>query len=77
LESGLDLIIEGNILPMATQQPTADAIGIRDGKFVAVGTVNEVSKCKGSQTRHFGLKGKTILPGFIGSIRISQHDFNQ
>jgi predicted amidohydrolase YtcJ len=67
LESGLDLIIEGNILTMTTQQPIADAVGIKDGKIVTVGTLKDVSKDKGEQTRQLDLKDKTILPGFIDS----------
>ena len=41
------------------------AIAIRDGKVLTVGTDEEVLQLRGSQTSVMDLKGKTVLPGFV------------
>ena len=42
----------------------AQAIAIRDGKIVAVGSNAEVRRLAGSGTRSIDLKGRTVTPGF-------------
>ncbi len=41
------------------------AIAIRDGKVLAVGTDQEILRLKGPETLAIDLKGKTVLPGFV------------
>jgi predicted amidohydrolase YtcJ len=43
----------------------AQAVAERDGKIVAVGTVEDVMKLKGDSTQMIDLAGKTMLPGFV------------
>lgn len=42
----------------------AAAVAVKDGKFVAVGTSEEIRALKSSGTQEFDLQGQTVLPGF-------------
>ena len=55
----------GEIITINDAQPIAEAIAIRDGKIVAVGSKADVDKHKGVSTETIDLDGKTLLPGFI------------
>lgn len=44
---------------------TVEAIAVRDGRIVAVGTSAAVAKAAGRAARRVDLKGRTLLPGFI------------
>ena len=55
----------GEIITINDAQPTAEAIAIRGGKIVAVGSKANVDKHKGVSTKTVDLDGKTLLPGFI------------
>jgi len=60
-----DLVLyNGTIWTVDVGNPTADAVAIRDGKFVAVGRRAEVQKWQGADTRTIDLGGKFVLPGF-------------
>jgi predicted amidohydrolase YtcJ len=67
MQPNLDLIIKSNILTMANQQPRAQAVGVKNGKIAAVGSLDELTKAKGNDTLVLDLKGKTVLPSFIDS----------
>jgi len=67
MSSYLDLCIKGNVITVVNQQPRAEAIGVKDGKIVLVGTIKEVESKANKATIVFDLTGKTILPGFIDS----------
>ncbi|WP_413111728.1 amidohydrolase [Thaumasiovibrio sp. DFM-14] len=63
-----DLIFtNGDIIPMTGETDRAQAIAIKDGVIIAVGSNAEVLKEKGAQTEVRDLKGKTMAPGFIDS----------
>lgn len=53
------------IVTMNEAEFMAQAIAIKDGRILAVGSNDEVMTHKGSDTRIIDLQGKTILPGFI------------
>ena len=56
----------GDIVTVNDAQPTAEALAVKDGKILAVGTRSEIEKAnKGSTTRVVDLAGKALLPGFI------------
>jgi len=56
----------GDIVTVNDAQPTAEALAVKDGKILAVGTRAELeSSYKGSATVSVDLAGKTLLPGFI------------
>jgi len=56
----------GDIVTVNDAKPTVEALAVKDGKIVAVGTRAEVEKAqKGAATRMVDLAGKTLLPSFI------------
>lgn len=61
-----DVYSGGDILTMAGAEPAyAEALAVRDGKILAVGTRDEVAKAAGAGATQVDLAGKTLLPGFI------------
>jgi predicted amidohydrolase YtcJ len=65
--SGADIIFRGGtVIPMASAGPQrVEAIAVRDGKIVAVGSVSDLAGLQTSQTKVIDLDGRTLLPGFI------------
>ncbi len=55
----------GNIITMNDSQPSVEAVAVKDGKILAVGTKKDVLKYKGDATRLIDLEGRTMLPGFV------------
>lgn len=55
----------GSILTIDDAHPKAEAVAVKDGKILAVGTNAEVLKFKGDATRIIDVTGKTVLPGFV------------
>ena len=56
----------GDILTMEGDVATyADAVGVKDGKIVFVGSKEDAAKLKGDSSAIIDLQGKTMLPGFI------------
>jgi predicted amidohydrolase YtcJ len=65
-QSSADLILyRGRFTTLAPSQPTAAAVAIRNGRFVAVGTDTEVMTLVGPGTKVVDLKGRRALPGLI------------
>ena len=61
-----DLILHrGLFTTLDRTNPTASAVGIKDGVFVAVGHDHEVMKLAEPSTRVIDLKGRRVLPGLI------------
>lgn len=61
-----DLVLaNGNIITLNSEQPKAQAIALKHGKFVAVGTNKQILSYVGKNTKKINLKGKTVVPGFI------------
>jgi predicted amidohydrolase YtcJ len=64
--SSADAIYSGGpIITMNDATPRAQAVAIKDGKIIAVGTQAQVEKFKASGTKVIDLAGKALLPGFI------------
>ena len=59
------VLINGNIITMNSEQPRAQALAIKDGKFVAIGTNEQILSHLGKHTKKIDLKGETVVPGFI------------
>lgn len=56
----------GDILTMVGDQPSyPPAMAVKDGKIIALGSMEILKSLVSSKTQHIDLKGKTILPGFI------------
>jgi predicted amidohydrolase YtcJ len=61
-----DLILHrGLITTLNRAQPTAEAVAIKDGRFLRVGRDHEVMALAGPGTRVIDLKGRRVLPGLI------------
>jgi len=63
-----DMIFQGGtVIPLATGggAATAEAVAVRGGQIVAVGTEADIAGLKGDGTKVIDLAGRTLLPGFI------------
>ncbi len=61
-----DLILHnGSFFTVDDLQPRAQAVAISNGRFIAVGTNEEVLKLATGKTKKIDLGQKTVLPGFI------------
>jgi predicted amidohydrolase YtcJ len=59
------ILVNGHIHTMDDEAPAATAVAIRDGRFVAVGSDEEMRALAGGQTRIEDLTGATVVPGLI------------
>lgn len=55
----------GPILTMNDAAPTAEAVAVRGGRILAVGTRAQVEATRGPGTRMMDLGNRTMLPGFV------------
>jgi predicted amidohydrolase YtcJ len=61
-----DLVIENaNVYTVNTAQPQAEAVAVKDGKIVFVGSTADVQKLKGDKTEIIDAQKKFLMPGFI------------
>ncbi|MBV9828283.1 MAG: amidohydrolase family protein, partial [Alphaproteobacteria bacterium] len=64
--SEADLVLHrGLFTTLDRGNPTATAVAIADGKFMAVGHDHEVLRLAGARTRTVDLRGRRVLPGLI------------
>lgn len=59
------IFVNGRFTTLDTSNPTATAVAIKDGKFIAVGDDPEISRLRTANTRIIDLKGRSALPGLI------------
>jgi len=63
-----DLILtNARVLTMDPAYPRAEAVAIRDGRILAVGTAPGVAALAGPDTRVIDAEGRSVLPGFVES----------
>ena len=55
----------GTIVTMVPARPEVEALAIKDGKILALGTLAEVSPLRAGNTQAVDLKGRTLMPSFI------------
>jgi predicted amidohydrolase YtcJ len=55
----------GDIVTVDDTRPSAEAVAVKYGRILAVGTAEEVMKTRGDATRVVDLEGAALLPGFI------------
>jgi hypothetical protein len=61
-----DLIIKGGtIYTVNDNQPTVEAVAVKDNKILFAGSEEEVEKYLSEETQQIDLAGKTMTPGFI------------
>ena len=61
------ILVNGVVLTEDAADRTAEAIAIRDGRILAVGSNTEIRAYAGRQTRQIDLHGRTVTPGLIDS----------
>ena len=59
------ILLSRRMHTMAARRPSAQALAVREGRIVAVGTKAEVMGLKGSATQVIDLGDLTVLPGFV------------
>ena len=55
----------GKIYTVNENQPWAEAVAIKDGKFIKVGNNKDVEALEGGETNVIDLKGQFVMPGII------------
>ncbi len=69
-----DLVIRnGTVITVDAEDTTAEAIAVRDGIIVGVGKNGDMEPLIGEKTEVMGLRGKTVVPGFIDSHTHNAH----
>ncbi len=65
-EAAADVVFtNGKIYTVDAERPYAEAVAVRDGKVVAVGSAKDVGAFAGANTRVVDLRGAFAMPGFI------------
>lgn len=58
-------LFNGKIITVDSKDTVAEAVAVKDGRIVGVGTTSEVKSLVKDQTAAIDLEGKTVVPGFI------------
>ncbi len=61
------VFINGKVVTVDTRSSVVQALAVKDGKFIAVGTTDSVMSHAGPTTRVVDLKGRTVIPGLADS----------
>ncbi len=61
------IFYNGTIITIEDSQPVAQAIAVRNGSILAVGTNEQIMAYMGAGTEVVDLQGQTIMPGFVDS----------
>jgi predicted amidohydrolase YtcJ len=59
------IVSRGTILTQSPVTPRAEAIAVRGGRIIAVGTDRELASLRGPKTECIDLAGRTVTPGII------------
>ena len=57
----------GTVLTIVDDRPSAEAVAVKDGRILAVGSERDVLATVGSGAKKIDLRGRTLLPGFVDS----------
>ena len=61
-----DLVLRGGVIhTVDARNPTAEALAVRDGRFVFVGVAREAERWIGEATEVIELDGRAVIPGLI------------
>ena len=61
------IYINGKVVTVDEQSTVAEAFAVKDGKFLAAGTTEEIKKLVGADTETVDLKQHTVIPGLTDS----------
>jgi predicted amidohydrolase YtcJ len=77
-QSADTILVNGKIVTVDDRFTIAEGLAIRSGRVVAVGTIADIEKLKGPQTRVIDLNRRTVIPGLIDNhahwVRAAEHD---
>ena len=59
------IYFNGKIATLDATESTAEAVAVKDGKFMSVGSAEKITKLAGRATKMIDLGGKTVVPGLI------------
>jgi len=59
------IVHNADIQTQDSQRPTAEAVAVDEGKFIAIGSNEEVLRLRQANTKLIDAGGNTVLPGFI------------
>ncbi len=59
------IVLHGKIYTQDARRPWAEALAIRDGKILAVGSDAEIRKLQSKETKVIDAGGHLVLPGFV------------
>lgn len=63
-----DIVFKNGTIYTADDQETqVEAVAVKDGKIIAIGSSTDISTYEGDETEVIDLNGKTMTPGFIES----------
>ena len=61
------VVVNGKVLTVDPQFSVAEAVAMRDGRILAVGTSDDIRRLVGPATRVVDAGGRSVVPGFIDS----------
>ncbi len=61
------ILVNGKIITVDKNFSIQEAVAIRDGKILAVGTTSNIRSLAGDQTKVVDLNGRAVIPGLIDS----------
>ena len=59
------VVLHGKVYTVNAKQPWAEAVAIRQGKIVAVGTDEEIARLQNKNTKVIDAGGRLVMPGFV------------
>jgi predicted amidohydrolase YtcJ len=59
------VLLGGKIVTVDDRFTIVEALAVKDGRVIAVGSTTEIEKFKGAATRVLDLGGRTVIPGLI------------
>jgi predicted amidohydrolase YtcJ len=59
------ILVSGRVHTLDPDRPRAEAVAVRDGRILFVGSTAHVSALKGPATRVINLQDMTVVPGFV------------
>src|SRR5262245_46360581 len=72
------VLVNGKVVTVDDRFTIAEALAVRGGRIVAVGSTAEIEARKGGATRVIDLAGRTVIPGLIDNhshwIRAAEHN---
>jgi len=61
------ILLNGQVLTVDSQFSVAEAVAVRSGRILAVGSTEQIRRLAGPSTRVVDLAGRSVVPGFIDS----------